>query len=750
MNKLPFVFLFFYNFTFSQVNNFIIPKPTYQKNEKSIFHLSSNTSILYSDELKFESSFLIKTIHQQTGISLKNNLENNNKIILIVDTTSKIEKEAYELKIESNQISIKSSHAHGVFYGIQTLIQMLPLQKSETILLTNTTINDKPKFKWRGMHLDVSRHYFTPVEVKKYLDLLAFYKLNTFHWHLTDDQGWRIEIKKYPKLTDIGSKRKGTMVGHYNAQKIDSIAYGSYYSQNDIKEIVEYAKERHITIVPEIEMPGHALAAIAAYPQLSCTGEKLEVGTKWGVFDDVFCPYDSTFIFLENVLDEVISLFPSEYIHIGGDECPKIRWKSSNYCQKLIEKNKLKDEHGLQSYFIQRIEKFVNGKGRKIIGWDEILEGGLAPNAAVMSWQGTSGGIAAAKQKHDVVMSPGSHCYFDHYQGNPEYEPLAIGGHTTYKKVYSFDPIPKELTKDEEKYILGAQGNVWTEYMKTFKHVEYMVLPRIAALSEVVWGTSNPAELKNFESRLLHHFNFYEYYNYNYSKAIFELSTKVSANNTRDGVLFNLQSVEPEIKYTIDGTDPDKNSKVYVSPLNVKNSQTIKAAYFKNGNQKSAILEQKFFVSKSTGKSIQLKNLPHENYATDGPSTLVNGIKGNPEKYGNNWLGFSGKDLEATIDLGKPTDINSVALNFLKSEGSWIYFPTQVEIWYSNDNKNFVDSKNITRDEVYANNGVLVINNLNINSRFIKVIAKNNGIIQEGKPGAGSKSWLFVDEIEIH
>ncbi len=750
MNKFLFTFICLYTFTYSQVNNSIIPKPSYQKNEKGTFTLSPYTSLVYSDDLKFESLFLSNAIQKQTGISLKNTTESTNKISLVVDAASNIEKEGYELKIVSNQISIMSSNPHGIFYGIQTLLQMLPLQKSEKIILTNTTINDKPKFPWRGMHLDVSRHFFTKTEIKKYLDLLALYKLNTFHWHLTDDQGWRIEIKKYPKLTSIGSKRKGTMVGHYNAQQIDTISYGGYYSQEDIKEIVTYAKERHITVVPEIEMPGHALAALAAYPELSCTGEKLEVGTKWGVFDDVFCPYDSTFTFLENILDEVISIFPSEYIHIGGDECPKLRWQSSPYCQELIKKNNLKDEHGLQSYFIQRIEKFVNSKGRKIIGWDEILEGGLAPNAAVMSWQGTSGGIAAAKQKHYVVMSPGSHCYFDHYQGNPEYEPLAIGGHTTYKKVYSFEPIPKELPKEDEKYILGAQGNVWTEYMKSYKHVEYMVLPRIAALSEVVWGTSNPVELKNFEIRLLQHFNFYEYFNYNYSKAIFELSTKVTANNTKDGINFNLQSVEPEIKYTTDGTEPNKNSNLYKSPINIAKSQTVKAAYFKNGVQKSAVLEQRFYISKSTGKSIHLKNLPHENYATDGPSALVNGIKGNIEKYGNNWLGFSGTDLEATIDLGKPTDINNVALNFLKSEGSWIYFPTQVEIWCSTDNNNFVNLKSITRDEVYINNGVLIINNLNKNSRFIKVIAKNNGVIPDGKPGAGSKSWLFVDEIEIH
>jgi hexosaminidase len=413
-------------------------------------------------------------------------------------------KEAYQLNILGDRASYLRFVQSRIVLWHPNVTPINPIYyQCPEIKLDNLMMDDIPKFQWRGMHLDVSRHFFSKEFIKKYIDYLAMYKMNTFHWHLTDDQGWRIEIKKYPKLTEVGAWRNGSMTGHYTDQTFDDIRYGGFYTQEEIKEIVAYAKERYITVVPEIEMPGHALAALASYPEFSCTGGPFEVGKSWGVFDDVFCPKDETFTFLENILAEVIALFPSEYIHIGGDECPKVRWKSCPKCQKRIKDEKLKDEHELQSYFIQRIEKFVNSKGRKIIGWDEILEGGLAPNAAVMSWRGTEGGIAAAKEKHFVVMSPGSHCYFDHYQGEPKNEPIAFGGYTNVEKVYSFNPIPKELSEEESKYILGAQANVWTEYINTPEHVEYMVFPRIAALSEVLWGTSNPNEYKVFETRLI-------------------------------------------------------------------------------------------------------------------------------------------------------------------------------------------------------------------------------------------------------
>ena len=399
----------------------------------------------------------------------------------------------------------------GFFYALQTLVQLIPPLEIKTLkeapqksfLLPYVYIRDQPRYDWRGMHLDVCRHFFPISFVKRYIDLIAAYKMNTFHWHLTEDQGWRIEIKKYPKLTEIGAWRSGTMIGSFKYKQMDTIRHGGFYTQKEIKEVVAYATKRHITIIPEIEMPGHSLAAIASYPWLSCTGKKQEVAKTWGVFDDVYCTKDSTFKFLEDVLTEVMALFPGNYIHIGGDECPKTRWKTCPNCQALMKKENLKDENELQSYFIKRIEKFVNSKGKQIIRWDEILEGGLAPNAAVMSWRGTEGGIAAAKQKHNVVMSPGKPCYFDHYQSRDKTsEPLAIGGFNPLDSVYNYNPTPVSLSDEEAKFIMGAQGNVWTEYILDEKQVEYMAVPRMIALAEVLWTKPENKNFANFIERL--------------------------------------------------------------------------------------------------------------------------------------------------------------------------------------------------------------------------------------------------------
>nr|MBP7347015.1 family 20 glycosylhydrolase [Sediminibacterium sp.] len=403
-------------------------------------------------------------------------------------------------------------------------------------------VKDQPRFAYRGMHLDVARHFFPVDFLKKYIDFIAMHKMNTFHWHLTEDQGWRIEIKKYPRLTEIGGFRNGTTIGRYPGTGNTNTRYGGFYTQAQIKEIVQYAADRYVEVIPEIELPGHSSAAIAAYPELSCfpdsstkvpakiawngTTKGKQVQQTWGVFEDVFAPTETTFKFLENVFDEVIQLFPSKYIHIGGDECPKEAWKKSAFCQQLIKEKGLKDEHGLQSYFIQRVEKYLNSKGKQIIGWDEILEGGLAPNATVMSWRGEQGGIEAAKQKHNVIMTPGGWMYFDHKQTKNE-DSVTIGGYTTVQKVYSYDPIPKALSEEDAKYVLGAQANVWTEYMTNSSKVEYQIFPRMSALSEVLWTPKEQKSWPDFEKRLLNQFKRLDWLGFNYSKAYFD-----PANNT--------------------------------------------------------------------------------------------------------------------------------------------------------------------------------------------------------------------------
>jgi hexosaminidase len=453
-------------------------------------------------------------------------------IIFKTVSDTSLRAEGYRLSIKDDGLQIQAQGGAGLFYGMQTLTQLISAYGKE---LPVTEIVDYPRFSYRGLHLDVGRHMFPAPFIKKYIDLLAHHKYNRFHWHLTEDQGWRIEIRKYPKLQEIGAYRKETVIGHAstatrgNKTDFDGKRYGGFYTQDEIRDIVKYAEARFVTIVPEIEMPGHALAALSAYPELGCTGGPYEAATTWGVFDDVFCGgKEETFQFLEGVLDEVIELFPGKYIHIGGDECPKTRWKTCPHCQKRIKAEGLKDEHGLQSYFIQRMEKYLNSKGKQIIGWDEILEGGLAPNATVMSWRGEEGGVAAAKENHDVIMTPGNWCYFDHYQDTAKSEPLAIGNLTTVSEVYSYEPIPPQLNKEESKHILGAQANVWTEYIPNSEQVEYMVYPRASAMSEVLWSPKSARNYDNFLRRMNDHFKRLEEWKVNYARHILKDVEKVS------------------------------------------------------------------------------------------------------------------------------------------------------------------------------------------------------------------------------
>ncbi|CAA7391562.1 beta-N-acetylhexosaminidase [Chryseobacterium fistulae] len=737
--------LLFSNIVFSQTKLNLIPYPQNIKINKGEFIIPD--VLVLSNHLPKEETKYLKT---KLKITFQ---ESNNRDAHIVysklqPSESSIKNdEFYTLTILPHQIQISSYTNQGYFLAIQTVIQLFEEFKNEKKIPV-LKIEDYPKFSWRGMHLDVCRHFFTVDEVKQYIDYLAMYKLNTFHWHLTDDQGWRIEIKKYPRLTQVGSKRKESMIGAYVDHTFDGKPYGPYfYTQEQIKEVVTYAKERHITIVPEIEMPGHALAALSAYPELACTKGPFEPATEWGVFEDVFCPKEETFQFLENVLDEVMVLFPSPYIHIGGDECPKTRWKECTHCQELIKKNNLKDEHGLQSYFIQKIEKYVNSKGRKIIGWDEILEGGLAPNAAVMSWTGIKGGIEAAKSGHFAVMTPGSYCYFDHYQGDPQTEPNAFGGFTPLEKVYSYNPIPTELNEKEAKYILGVQANLWTEYILDFKHVQYMIFPRLMALSEVGWGTSDAKDYKEFEGRVINQFKILDKMGVNYAKSIYNISGKVIPNGPVVAYELSTSQNTKGIRYTIDATQPTINSQVYQGPIPVSKSWIIKSAYFENGALKSAISSQEFNTSKTTGKSIILEEQPSENYSFGGAFTLVDGIMGNQKQLGKTWLGFQGKDATATIDLGTKTEFSEIYFNVLENKGSWIHLAKSATVFLSDNGKDFKKVSEISKEEIQKAKGKIKINIGKQYSKYIKIKIENAGIIPAGNPGADSKAWLFIDEI---
>jgi len=510
-NFLIWAAMLFYCMTFAQPpspNLTIIPAPAEIRMQSGSFPLNAFTTIGYHSEAdrniaEFFRDYIKESL--QLTIPVKAGINGPSSIYFSSNGTESWENpEAYILTVTGDRISLQGKDA-GLFYAMQTLTQLLPKTQGEgPPAIQAVTIKDAPRYKYRGLHLDVCRHMFPVAFIKKYIDFIAAYKLNNFHWHLTEDQGWRIEIKKYPKLTETGAFRAQTLIGNYKQPgDYDGIPYGGFYTQDEIREVVAYAAERYVNVVPEIEMPGHALAALASYPQLGCGDNPgpYKTAETWGVFDDVFCAgKEETFAFLEDVIDEVLELFPSEYIHIGGDECPKTRWKECPHCQKRIKDEGLDDEHELQSYFIQRMEKYINAKGRRIIGWDEILEGGLAPNATVMSWRGEDGGIAAAKQGHDVIMTANSYgLYFDHKQGpDPNREPLNIGGYSTLEKVYAADPTPKSLSEIEQKHILGVQANMWTEYMETGKKVEFMLLPRLYALAEIAWTAPVRKDWKDF------------------------------------------------------------------------------------------------------------------------------------------------------------------------------------------------------------------------------------------------------------
>jgi len=760
----------------------IIPQPIAVKQPKIAANFTitpATVIILEGSNLEKTASFLNGYLKQFYSFQLKvvKKSVSTNSIRLNYERLDNAIAGAYNMTVDEKGIYIAGDNENGVFYGVQTLIQLLPVSDftARKLTIPFLSVEDAPRFAYRGMHLDVARHYQPLSFIKKYIDYLALHKLNTFHWHLTDDQGWRIEIKKYPLLTKIGGRRNGTIIGRYPGKGSDNKPDSGFYTQAQVKEIVEYAADRYITVIPEIEMPGHASAAIAAYPQLSCFPQEKTVIPEnmsseaskkasgklvqetWGVFEDVFAPTEYTFNFLQDVLNEVLPLFPSQYIHIGGDECPKEAWKRSVFCQVLIKEKGLKDEHGLQSYFIQRMEKYLNGKGKKIIGWDEILEGGLAPNATVMSWRGEEGGIEAAKQKHDVIMTPGSPLYFDHSQTENE-DSVTIGGYNPIEKVYAYDPQPKELTAEEATYILGAQANVWAEYITNPAKVEYTVFPRMAALSEILWSAKDKKNWNDFENRLQVQFKRYDLWKVNYSKAFFDLKATVLPDVDNEGVIWKLENKNKELKIEIRNVNvPQDEFKKTVEgygavpfPIEASGKYT---GYLQSGENVQSTISQIFHFNKATGKKITLTNEPSKKYAGDGAFTLVNGVQN--EKglaKAKEFLGFAGTNCEAIIDLGSDTTtINEIIIHTLEDVGSWIYFPSAFDISKSDDGITFSPlgtEVQMSRNSE-KNRATIKLANA-VKARFLKINTLNFGKIPAGNPGAGTPAWLFLDEIEVN
>lgn len=673
-------------------------------------------------EQELWSRFEIKLKTKRSGAELS---------FLNVFSSNEADPKLYQIHI-TDKILLQSTTDEGMFYAVNSFLQLIQGEKGHWKIQC-CIVKDQPKFSWRGLHLDVSRHFFTVDEVKRYIDLMALYKYNTFHWHLTDDQGWRIEIKKYPKLTEIGAWRDSTVNKHYstNPRTYTVERYGGFYTQEQIKDVVKYAQDRYITVVPEIEMPGHSRAALAAYPQYSCTGKLQEVPGLWGIFEDIYCSKKESIQFLQDILAEVIELFPGKYIHIGGDEAPKDRWKVCPACQAVITANGLKDEHELQSYFIRQMDEFLTTKGKQLIGWDEILEGGLSPNAAVMSWRGIAGGIEAASQGHDVVMTPGSHCYFDHYQSDNPGEPLAIGGYTPLEKVYQYEPVPKDLELTKHKHILGAQANLWTEYIPDMQQLEYMTYPRAIALAQVLWCTEKPEYAVFWDCLVKHHLSLLTVKKVNFSKALF--ATKLEVNRHEKGLELLFISPHPDSEPSRQILERDLTEEPRSRRINIHSSGVT-----------YPIPDSEFTLLKHSaiGLPVNYQTQPNSHYSHNKEVALVDGIKGRRPWNGKEWMGFDTSRISVTIDLLQSSEVKTVTIGLLDDNGAWIYLPERIFVSVSDDNINW----NIVQEQDIKEETKLLLNQ---KGRYVKVEMESLTKIPEGKPGAGQNPWTFVDEILI-
>ncbi len=708
-----------------QANYDIIPQPKEVKlseDPNKAFTLQEKTVVYYENGLQREAQFLSEYVNDILGFAMavQEYQGQPDGIVLKLVPEDFDQAEAYEINIAPKQVVIKGSDAAGVFYGIQTLRKSLPTSPSERgyvsspsergyvsspsergaggskCYLPTATIRDWPNFCYRGMHLDPCRHFMDLDSVKIYLDMMALHNMNQFHFHLTEDQGWRMEIKKYPELTEIGAYRKQTVVGR-NGNLYDSIPHGGFYTQDELRDLIQYATERHINIIPEIDLPGHMQAALACYPQLGCTGGPYEVWCRWGVSDDVLCAgNEETMLFVEDVLNEVMDVFPSPYIHLGGDECPKVRWEKCPKCQaKMKELGIKKDdrfsaEDYLQSYVMNRMAKVVEARGRRVIGWDEIMEGDVSQNTIIMSWRGTEGGIEAARKGHDVIMTPQHYMYFNYYQSDDiANEPLSNGGYLPVEYVYDYQPLPSELTPEQQQHIIGVQANIWTEYIASFSHVQYMALPRMAALAELQWNNSQERDYKAFEERCKHMAQLYDLYHYCYAKHIFE----------------------PQL-----WTDT-------VAP------------------------------NLATHKPIVLREQPNEQYAYDGAPVLNDGNLGRGVYNTGRWLGFWGKALDAVIDLEQPAAMQHLRFHALVNKGEWIYNPRQVKVLVSDDGETFrfVAQKDIPISTWADKDGIFAyeLDFEPVTAKYVEVVITGYDL-PEDHSGFGYPAWIFVDEIEIN
>lgn len=745
----------------------IIPKPldVNCKGDAS-FLLKDGVYVIYPEnnqKMQDNAEFLVDYVEKQTGVKLTSHagMPVDGAICLTLDLNDD-NAEAYKLIVNDKRVCISGASEAGVFYGIQTLRKSLPVAQDINVNLSAVEIYDKPRFAYRGAMLDVARHFYTVDEVKTFIDMLALHNINRFHWHLTDDQGWRIEIKKYPKLMSVASERKETVVGRWYSGIYDGKPYGGYYTQDELRDVIDYAAKRHITIIPEVDLPGHMQAALTAYPELGCTGGPYEVRTIWGVSQDVLCVgNDFTLQFVKDVLSEVADIFPSEYIHIGGDECPKVRWEKCPKCQERIKSLGLKSdakhtkEQRLQSYMIQEAAKYLKEKGKRIIGWTEILEGGLVPDATLMSWIGESGGIEAAHQHHDVIMTPNTYLYFDYYQSKKvEDEPLAIGGYLPIEKTYNYEPMPKELTKEEQQYIKGVQANLWTEYIPVFSQVQYMVLPRLGAAAEVQWTDPSKKDYKDFLRRVPHLVAVYDCYGWNYATHVYDVNVDMKADTVNHVLNVQLSTMADDpIYYTLDGQDPTEKSLKYTKPFTIDQSVVLKTMAV-HPDRTSKISVDTIRFNKATLKPVVLLQPNESRFSPDGPVVLIDGRNGNHSFDTGAWLTVAGNDLEAVINMQAETILNSASVHVYVRKDAWLFDARGFSVSVSSDNKNYkeVASQEYKQMQESDSDGIIEheFSFDSCKATYVKIKVISEKSMPDWHWDAGKAPFLLIDEIILN
>jgi len=756
-----------------KINNVkIIPLPQEIVPGSGFFNLKPSTKVFsYSSELSGMRETYQRVLKIQTGIEIGISLKplSSNSISLVFDKD--ILPEAYKVEVNTKQIIVKAGTQSGAFYALQTIKQLIPVEFAGNIKPINSkckipvvNISDKPAFVWRGYMLDVSRHFFAKEKIKEVLDFMASIKLNRFHWHLADDQGWRIEIDKYPKLTSVGAWRVDynthdeTVSNWWGrpVQKDGEVAtYGGFYTKEDIKEIIKYAKERYIEILPEIDVPGHSREILASYPELSCQGRgNFKVATGGITTDNALCPYrEYTYEFLSDVVDEVIELFPFEYIHIGGDECNTAIWTKYKECDVFMKKNGIKDVHELQSYFTKRIEKIVNAKGKKIVGWDEILNGGIAPNATVMSWRGEKGGIAASKAGHYVIMAPSTYNYLDFKQGQSDFEPNLGYSKLSLSKCYNYSVIPKELTKEESKYILGTQGNLWSESISDWGKLTYMTFPRLFAVAENGWTPESEQNFDDFIDRLSPQLKRLKANKIRYANSVYNVWVYQKGNGKTIKITLDSELSDPDIRYTLDGSSPCATSIKYVAPFELTTSKTLKTAIFKDGEMLGKVVSVWYPIHKAAGAKVLYHSMYSKKDPAGGKTALTDLNYGQADVGGDhNWQGFD-KDMDVEVVFDKPVDIKTTRIISLKKTIRGIYPPSRIELFGSTDGvkyKKIGDSGFLKTSQIQGRNRIPIDIECNAkNIKNLRVKAKIVSPIPLGHHMAGKNGYLKVDEIIV-